>query len=131
MKTITVWKGGEAFESKYNNAPIEIDGSKGFSPKALLLSGLAACSGIDVVMVLEKMRVPFSNLLMEVETEQTDTHPRVFKDIQIHYHITSEETNREKIRKAIELSLDKYCGVAAMLQKNSSINYTLDIQPEG
>lgn len=130
MKTTTVWKGGEAFESEYKKASIEIDGNKGFSPKALLLSGLAGCSGIDIVMVLEKMRVPFAGLTMEVETEQTEEHPRVFKDIRIHYRIKTEEANREKVIKAIELSLHKYCGVAAMLKKNSSISYTLDIQPE-
>lgn len=130
MKTTTVWKGGEAFESEYKKASIEIDGNKGFSPKALVLSGLAGCSGIDIVMVLEKMRVPFAGLTMEVETEQTEEHPRVFKDIRIHYRIKTEEANREKVIKAIELSLHKYCGVAAMLKKNSSISYTLDIQPE-
>ena len=130
MKTKTVWRGGEAFESEYKNTPIEIDGAKGFSPKALLLSGLAGCSGIDVVMVLEKMRVPFSDLQIDVETEQTDTIPKVFKDIHIHYSIKTEEGNRDKIIKAIELSLNKYCGVAAMLKKNSSISYTLAIQPE-
>lgn len=130
MKTTTVWKGGEAFESEYKKASIEIDGNKGFSPKALLLSGLAGCSGIDIVMVLEKMRVPFAGLTMEVETEQTEEHPRVFKDIRIHYRIKTEEANREKVIKAIELSLHKYCGVAAILKKNSSISYTLDIQPE-
>ena len=53
----------------------------GFGPKALLLSGIAACSGIDVVDILEKMRVEFSDLTIDVETEQTDEHPKVFKEI--------------------------------------------------
>ena len=130
MKTTTTWKGGEEYESKYRQATIELDSGKGFSPKALLLSGLAGCTGVDIVSILEKMRVPFSHLEIDVETEQTDTHPRVFKDIKMTYRLRTEEENREKVIKAIELSLTKYCGVAAMLQKNSSINYTLDIQPE-
>ena len=130
METKTVWKGGEAFESRYRQGTIELDGTAGFSPKALLLSGLAGCTGIDIVMILEKMRVPFSQLEIEAKTEQTDTHPKVFKDISLVYRLKAEEENREKIIKAIELSLTKYCGVAAMLQKNSSINYTLDLQPE-
>lgn len=130
MKTTTIWKGGEKFESTYRQASIELDGTNGFSPKALLLSGLAGCTGIDVVMLLEKMRVPFSDMQIEVETQVVETHPKVFKDIAVVYTLKAEEENRDKIIKAIELSLNKYCGVAAMLQKNSSIRYTLEIQPE-
>ncbi|RYD86851.1 MAG: OsmC family peroxiredoxin, partial [Sphingobacteriales bacterium] len=58
MKTTTEWKGGSAYESRQpNGAAIEINATAGFSPKALLLSGLAGCSGVDVVDILEKMRV--------------------------------------------------------------------------
>ncbi len=130
MKTTTIWKSGHAFDSFQNHTKIEIDGTAGFGPKALLLSGLAGCSGIDVVDILEKMRVPFSDLEIDVEAEQTSEHPKVFKDIHVHYRITATEENRDKIKKAIDLSLDKYCGVAAMLKKNSSIDYILTIQPE-
>lgn len=130
MKTTTVWKSGHAFDSFKDHAKIEIDAKGGFNPKALLLSGLAACSGIDVVDVLEKMRVPFGDLKIEVQAEQTDEHPRVFKDIHVNYIITTAEDNRDKVKKAVDLSLDKYCGVAAMLKKNSGIDYTITIQPE-
>lgn len=130
MKTTTTWKSGKAFKSTYNQAEIEVDGGAGFSPKALLLTGLAACSGIDVVMILEKMKVPFADLQIDAETEQTDTDPRVFKDIRLVYRVKTGEENRDKLKRAIDLSLEKYCGVAAMLQKNSAIDYTIDIQPE-
>jgi len=130
MTTTTIWKGGEAFTSSYRQGQIEIDGHNGFSPKALLLSGLAGCAGIDVVMILEKMRVPFSHLEMEVATEQTDELPKVFKDITITFRIKTEEMNSNKVQKAVELSLEKYCGVAAMLQKNSAISYKIHILPE-
>jgi putative redox protein len=130
MKTTTTWKGGHSFESIQKNAKIEFDSKTGFGPKALLLTGLAGCSGIDVVDILEKMRVPFSDLSIEVETEQTDEHPKVFKDIHINYKIRTADENRDKVKKAIDLSLDKYCGVAAMLKKNSKIFYTITIQSE-
>jgi putative redox protein len=129
MKTTTVWKTGKAFENTYNNNTIESDGD-GFSPKALLLSGLAGCAGIDVVMILEKMRVPFANFEIDVETEQTDTEPKVFKDILMVFKVKTGDENREKVKKAIDLSLEKYCGVAAMLQKHSAINYKIELQPE-
>src|SRR5215212_7311202 len=118
MKTITKWKSGEAFDSYQDASKIEIDAKAGFSPKALLLTGLAGCTGIDVVEILEKMRVPFADLTIEVEADQTAEHPRVFKDIHIRYIITTAEENRGKIKKAIDLSLEKYCGVSAMLRKN-------------
>jgi len=130
MKTITNWKSGQAFDSYKGNSKIEIDGRGGFNPKALLLSGLAGCSGIDVVEVLEKMRVPFADLQIEVEADQTDEHPRVFKDIHMNFKVKTGEENRDKVKKAIDLSLDKYCGVAAMLKKNSEIHYTITILPE-
>ena len=127
MKTTTIWKGGKAFDSHKENSKIEIDAAAGFNPKALLLTGLAACSAIDVVEILEKMRVPFANLEVDAETEQTDDHPRVFKTIHLTYRIRTEEEYRDKIQKAIDLSLEKYCGVAAMLKKNSDIEYRIDI----
>ncbi|MBO9681525.1 MAG: OsmC family protein [Flavisolibacter sp.] len=130
MKTTTIWKTGKAFDSFKDGAKIEIDGSEGFNPKALLLSGLAACSGIDVVEILEKMRVPFADLKIEVQTEQTTEPPKVFKDIHINYIITTAEENSQKVKKAIDLSLDKYCGVSAMLSKNSKIDYTITIKSE-
>jgi putative redox protein len=130
MKTTTTWKSGQAFDTFQGTAKLEIDAKAGFGPKALLLSGLAGCSGIDVVEVLEKMRVPFADLTIEVEAEQTDEHPRVFKDIHIKYVLRTGEENRDKVKKAIDLSLDKYCGVAAMLKKNSRIVYTIILQPE-
>jgi putative redox protein len=130
MKTTTIWKTGKAFDSFKDGAKIEIDGSGGFNPKALLLSGLAACSGIDVVEILEKMRVPFADLKIEVETEQTTEPPKVFKDIHLNYIITTAEENSQKVKKAIDLSLDKYCGVSAMLSKNSKIDYTITIKSE-
>jgi len=129
MKTTTIWKSGHAFESVHGHSKIEIDGN-GFSPKALLLSGLAGCSGIDVVDILEKMRVPFAILTIEAEAEQTDEHPKVFKNIELHYRLQSDLENEDKIKKAIDLSLKKYCGVAAMLDKNSEIHYTLTLQPD-
>ncbi len=127
MKTVNTWISSHHFESSQENNKINIDGNKekGMSPKALLLAGLGGCSGIDVVDILEKMRVAFSGLTVEVEAEQTDEHPRVFKDINITYSVKTAAANEDKVRKAIELSLDKYCGVSAMLKKNSEIHYKL------
>ncbi len=128
-KTVTKWKKDHEFTSQLDHNTIQIDGSRenGFGPKALLLSGLAGCSGIDVVDILQKMRVEFSDFEIDVEAEQTDEHPKVYKDIRIHYKMKTAAANEDKVHKAIALSLDKYCGVSAMLQKTATINYQLSI----
>lgn len=130
MKTVTTWKKKHEFESRQDNNIIKLDGSKenGFSPKALLLTGLACCSGIDVVDILEKMRIEFSDFTIDTEAEQTEEHPKVFKEILITYRIKTATANEDKIKKAIDLSLEKYCGVSAMLKKNSPVNYKLVIE---
>lgn len=130
MKTVTTWKQHHEFESDHDGNKINIDGNKknGFGPKALLLAGLAGCSGVDVVDILEKMRVAFTDLVIEAEADQTEEHPKVFKEILITYKIKTDQENEDKVKKAIDLSLEKYCGVSAMLRKNSSINYKLVIE---
>jgi putative redox protein len=130
MKIKALWKKGHAFESWQEENHIDIDGDrvKGVSPKSLLLSGLAGCSGIDIVDILEKMRVEFSEFTIDVETQQTDEHPRVFKDITITYKMKTAPENEDKVRKAAELSLEKYCGVSAMLKKNSAIDFKIVIK---
>ena len=128
-KTRTVWKEKQRFKSYLDHNEIALDGEKqkGFGPKSLLLSALAACSGIDIVEILEKMRVSFTNFEIDVAADQTTKHPKVFKDINIIYKIKTDSSNEKKVRKAIELSLEKYCGVSAMLKKNSAIHYQLEL----
>ena len=127
--TNTVWKKDHEFTSHFGHNEIKIDGARqnGFGPKSLLLSGLAGCSGIDIVDILKKMRVAFSEFNIEVKAEQTTEDPKVYKDIYITYKIKTDKENKDKVKKAIDLSLEKYCGVSAMLSKNSPIHYTLEI----
>ncbi len=129
MKTTTVWNKEHQFTSYQDHNSIQIDGSRqhGISPKSLLLSGLAGCSGIDVVDILLKMRVDFTDLEIVAETTQTDENPKVFKDIFLNYKLKTAKGNKGKVKKAIDLSLEKYCGVSAMLSKNSTIHYSVEI----
>lgn len=127
--THTVWKKDHEFTSHFGHNEIKIDGARqnGFGPKSLLLSGLAGCSGIDIVDILKKMRVDFSAFSIDVKAEQTTEDPKVYKDIYITYKLKTDKDNEAKVKKAIDLSLEKYCGVSAMLSKNSPIHYTLEI----
>lgn len=130
MKTITTWIKDHEFEASHEGNKIKIDGEKknGHGPKALLLSGLAGCSGIDVVDILKKMKISFTDFIIEVAASQTDDHPKVFSEVNITYRMKTAENNRERVQKAIDLSLEKYCGVSAMLRKNSPVYYQLVIE---
>lgn len=107
MKTLTTWTGDLSFESMQEElGPLVMDGNlkKGLSPKALLLAGLAGCSAVDVVEILHKMRVHFTSLQVLSEAEQTEEHPRVFKDITLTFIINAASTELDKIQKAVDLS---------------------------
>lgn len=135
-KVKTVWKDNMAFDSQIDNHTIRIDAPNplgddtGPSPKKLLLSSLAGCTGMDVVSLLKKMRVPFSNFEMDVDADLTDEHPKIYSEIRIVYRIFGTQLNKEKVEKAIDLSQEKYCGVSAMLEKNSPIKYTIEYVEE-
>ncbi len=135
MKTSTVWKAGFAFDSRFKNNTVSLDDAaasgkddSGFSPKALLLSGLAGCTGIDIVSILDKMKAPYENIRIETEAEQTEEHPRVFKEIFITYFIKIPASYEDKVKRAVDLSLEKYCGVAAMLRKHCAIHSKVVIE---
>jgi putative redox protein len=131
MKTSTKWKHDGVFESLLEGSgkgiTIDTGRKEGPGPKSLLLSGLAGCSGIDVVEILKKKRVEFSDFSIDVEAETVEEHPKVFKDIFVTYTIKTDPSNEDKVKKAIKLSLEKYCGVSAMLKKNSAIHYKLQL----
>ncbi len=135
MKTTTFWKSGLAFDSRFKNNTITMDDAAtagrddtGFSPKALLLSGLAGCTGMDVVSILDKMKAPYESIRIEVEAEQTEDYPRVFKEILMIYFVKIPAEYEDKVKRAVDLSLEKYCGVAAMLRKHCAIHTRVIIE---
>ncbi|MFT3932979.1 MAG: OsmC family protein [Chitinophagaceae bacterium] len=129
MKTITTWKSDYLFDSSFRNYHITMDDvsvsgkdDSGFSPKALLLSSLAGCTAIDVVSILNKMKAPFTGIRIETMASLTEEHPKVFTEIIIEYFVKIPVEFEDKVKRAVELSLEKYCGVAAMLRKQCPIH---------
>lgn len=105
----------------------EIGGSQqGPSPKKVLLSTLAGCTGIDVVSLLHKMRVQFSDFEIITDADLTTEHPKVFTHINLTYRIRVAPEDRDKVEKAVHLSEEKYCGISAMLKKNAPINVSIE-----
>jgi putative redox protein len=128
-------KGNMAFEMNLDghtlitDAPESIGGNDyGPRPKQLLLAGLIGCTGIDIMSILKKMKVELDGLIVEVEADNVEEHPKVYKDIHLTFKFKGKNLPRKNIEKAVSLSQEKYCGVAAMLKKATPITYDIIIE---
>ncbi len=132
-KIQSIWQSKMAFDNTVGNHVVRTDTTAplgddtGASPKRLLLAGLAGCSGIDVVSILDKMRVKFDEFTIDVEADLTEEHPKVYSHIRMKYRMKGSKLKREKIERAVSLSHEKYCGVSAMLAKNCPIDYEIEL----
>lgn len=99
-------------------------------PVELILIGLGGCTGVDVVSILKKMRVPFDNLEILISAEQSDDFPKVFTKIHIEYIFYGSSLKKEHVERAINLSKEKYCSISAMLSKSAEISHSYKIVNE-
>jgi putative redox protein len=87
----------------------------GFRPMELIATGLAGCTAMDVISILQKMRQEVTEYEVEVHAEQAEEHPRVFTHITIEYRITGNAVDEKAVLRAIELSAERYCPAQGML----------------
>lgn len=97
------------------------------SPKPLMAVALAGCTGIDVVSILKKMRVEVEDCTIDIESEQTEEIPSVYKSMHIIYNFKGKNLDFDKLKRAVELSQDKYCGVSAMYKKIMDITWEIQM----
>jgi len=134
MKSKVTLKEGMNFIGDLDGHEVSIDADaavggqdKGPRPKGLMLTSLAGCTAMDVISILRKMKVEPDEFAVETEAETTDEHPKVFKNIKIIYRIKG-DVPREKAEKAVSLSLNRYCGVTAMLRKAAPVDFEIIIE---
>ena len=115
------WAGNMAFESELYGHKLIMDAdaesggeNKGTRPKVLQLAALGGCSGMDVVSILSKMRVEVEDFEMIIEGNTKDEHPKYYENIHIVYKFKGRDLPMDKLEKAVAMSQDKYCGVAAL-----------------
>ena len=127
------WTGpGMRLVGEANNSPgIIIDSSGGTygthsgpTPMELILLGLAGCTGMDVISIMEKKRQPMTNLKVRVTAERADSHPKVYTHIHIEYIAYGEGVEKSALERAIELSETRYCSASAMLTKTAEITHS-------
>jgi len=105
----------------------EIGGNDaGPRPMELMLMALAGCTGMDVISILEKMHIKYSDFGIEITANKSSEHPKVYAKIFIKYRIWG-EVPEDKFISAIELSQSKYCSASAMLKKAVEITYDHEI----
>ena len=126
--TFDVELGGHHFDI---DAGAKVGGeNNGPSPKGLLLSALGGCTGMDVVSILRKMKVTEYELKIDVSGELTDEHPKIYHTITVEFKFMGNDLPKSKLRKAVELSETKYCGVSEMLRKSSEIKIIIYVNGE-
>ncbi|MCK5735185.1 MAG: OsmC family protein [Spirochaetaceae bacterium] len=134
QKTETLWLEGMAFENNLDGHKIIVDAveefggtNKGPTPKPLLLNSLSGCTGMDVVSILKKMKQEFTWFNIVVEADLGEEHPKTFENIRLTYQFkTSDNLDDTKVRKAVSLSQDRYCGVSAMLKKACNLSWEIE-----
>jgi putative redox protein len=136
-KTTLTWQGDMAFDAELDGHHFMLDlpeamggNNSGPRPKGLLLTALAGCTGMDVVSILKKMKVEDYALAIHVDAKITEQHPKVLEDIVITYQFQGSDLPAEKIKHAVELSDTRYCGVAAMLKKATTITSEIYLNGE-
>ena len=125
-KIITKWQGEMQFEAETPGGKVNMDsGENGVSPKALMLDALAGCTGMDVVSLLKKMRAEVAEFTIEVTADLTEEHPRVYQNVMVNYIFKDSDFKKDKIDKAVNLSVSRYCGVYEMFRGFTDINFVI------
>lgn len=129
------WNGNLAFQAETESghrstldAKTDVGGeNKGPAPMEVLLISLAGCTAMDVVSILKKKRVNLQNMRVRVSGNQALQHPKYFTKIEVEFSLEGVDIKEEDVKRAVELSKDKYCSVSVMLKEKAEISYRWNI----
>lgn len=133
MESIIKWTGKMSFLAETPSGhQIQMDASEdvggqnsGARPTELILSAVAGCTGIDIISILQKMRLEPISFQMDIKGDRAEDHPKRFTHIHIHYALEG-DLPEEKVVRAIELSNDKYCSVSHSLNAEMTTSYSIN-----
>lgn len=130
----TAWMGEMKFDAVVSGHHLMMDAvpevggeDAGPRPKELMLASLSGCTGMDVISILNKMRQEVESFNITVEAELTEEHPKHYFKLHLIYEFKGNNLDIEKLKKAVDLSQDKYCGVSAVYKKAMEITYEIKI----
>ena len=118
------WTDELAFEADLDGHRLIVDATKetggndlGPRPKKLMLAALGGCTGVDVIMILKKMKVEVEAFNVIIEADVTEEHPKHYNKIKVIYQFKGKNLPYDKLERAVKLSEEKYCGVTAVYRK--------------
>ena len=113
------------------DGPREVGGDdSAVRPGELTLVALGGCTAIDVVTILRKMRIEFDSFEVVVNAEPAEEHPKVWTKLHLKYIFKGKNIDESKVKKAIELSEERYCSVSAMLKKTAELTWEYEVREE-
>ncbi len=128
------WTDKVAFEADMDGHKLVVDATGegggsdlGVRPKKLMLAALAGCTGIDVIMILKKMKVEPEAFNVIIQADVTDDHPKHYTKMKVIYQFKGKNLPLDKLEKAVKLSEDKYCGVTAVYRKAMKLESEISI----
>ncbi len=129
------WANGDAFEGTSvfghtvrTDTARRVGGDEsGPKPTELLLFGIASCTGVDVVRIMRKARQPLDSLKITVKAEQNEDYPKPFHTVRIHFVAKGKGISEKRLKKAIELSGEKYCVVSQTVARPASVSTSFEI----
>lgn len=137
MESKVVFADGMAFQAHLDGHRFMVDADTQFGgrdlgpkPKGLLLTSLAGCTAMDVIAILNKMRVSPSRFEVKVDGDLADEHPKKFVSIRTEYLFEGEDLPVDKVKKAVNLSEERYCGIYATLRGNVPFETVIKINGE-
>lgn len=133
MSTMATWTQGHQFAVQFAEGEEMVVASvpraerpgPGPSPMDLVQASVAGCTGMDVVLILDKMRKKLAGLRVEVDATRREEDPRIFTRLALTYHVEGDDLPEDSVRRAVQLSQEKYCSVAAMLQGTVTLDYRI------
>jgi putative redox protein len=129
MKAVVRWKNKLNFEAQNDKGQALLLSGEGEhpSPMEVVLQAVGACSSIDVVMILQKARQNISDCVCELTAERAESVPRVFTKIHAHYRVTGRNLSEQHVKRACDLSMEKYCSVSLMLKGSVAISHSFEV----
>ena len=100
----------------------------GVRPMEMLLLGMGGCTSFDVISILKKSRQEVVDCVVELAAERAETEPKVFTSIHVHFIISGKDLSEKHVKRAVELSAEKYCSASIMLGKMAKISHDYEIR---
>lgn len=97
-------------------------------PMEMVLIGMGGCTAIDVASMLRKQRQDVRDIIVELEAERADDHPKVFTSVKLVYRVRGRKLNRALVERAVALSDEKYCSATAMIRKSANVTHEIALE---